>query len=103
MVSSRTEPVVILKLRRVVLFITLIASILIGINLGFKINFYSLFHNESTHYNLMNDIIIDLHYIKTGFRSLINIENGFQDNELLYHVEDGELTTQIQESLAEYI
>lgn len=89
MVSSRTEPVVILKLRRVVLMITFLACSLIGLNLGFKLNFYKEFSKESLHYNLMNDIIIDLHFIKTGFRSLINIKNGFVDDYVDTHVESG--------------
>jgi hypothetical protein len=58
------------------MFVVLLTASLIGINLGFKLKFYGDFISVLSEYNLLNDIIIDLYHVHTGFKSIINIKNG---------------------------
>eukprot|EP00347_Sterkiella_histriomuscorum_P009838 403339681 len=103
MVNSRKEPQTVIFLRRFVVFVTAIILALVSLNTGLKINFYTGFESLTIASFLLQDITIHLYEIHSGFRSLINIQNGFQEDEIVGYVKKDELHTELIRDISDYL
>lgn len=82
MINSRKEPSTVVFLRRLVLIITALMFSILSVETALKINFYKSYETLSSLRNSMEEISMNLMHIHSGFRTLINIHNGIQKDEI---------------------
>ena len=82
MVNNRKEPSTVIFLRRLVVVVTALILGIVSINIGFKISFYKDFQAITETNSILNEITILLFESHSCFRTLINIDNGFQENQI---------------------
>lgn len=103
MINSRKEPSTVVFLRRLVLIITALMFSILSVETALKINFYKSYETLSSLRNSMEEISMNLMHIHSGFRTLINIHNGIQKDEIVGLVSEGEFSKEILSKMNGYL
>lgn len=77
LVTSRNEPSTVIFLRRLVLIMTALMLGILSVETALKFNFYKGYDSMQRLRLSLEEITIDLMHVESGFRSLINVHNGF--------------------------